>query len=143
MLPKSPTWRRCSSSAGSPWQSPLLLRLFAEAIVNTPLPHGRGVFCVLSQKQQQNVIDGKNEIWYNIASERRENRMGATRRSSYKIYGACLKCPQNCEGVGRCTWGHENFYKRRSKNNGCMKCTLWMLEQLQEEDRLRRVRANP
>ena len=62
--------------------------------------------------------------------------MGQTRRASVKMYGPCITCESNINGIGTCKAGYENFFRRRSKNSGCEKCTLWMKETIRQSDRL-------
>lgn len=45
---------------------------------------------------------------------------GSTKRLPIKrMYEACKKCPHNISTYGICKMGFENFYKRRTKLNGC------------------------
>ena len=42
--------------------------------------------------------------------------MGTTRMPIRKMYEACK---ENCSGYGTCKRGFENWYSRRTKDNGC------------------------
>ena len=45
--------------------------------------------------------------------------MGTTRMPIRKMYEACKACKENCSGYGTCKRGFENWYSRRTKDNGC------------------------
>lgn len=45
-----------------------------------------------------------------------------TRQATIRQYDACGKCTNNISGYGKCKIGYENFYYRRNKDNGCLKC---------------------
>lgn len=45
-----------------------------------------------------------------------------TRKAVRKLYPACKNCPKNLNGYGICKNGFENYFYRKSKNNGCPKC---------------------
>ena len=45
-----------------------------------------------------------------------------TRKTISKMYDACNVCEHNISAYGICKAGYENFYKRKSKKNGCTKC---------------------
>ena len=45
--------------------------------------------------------------------------MGTTRTPIRKMYEACKACKENCSGYGTCKRGFENWYSRRTKDNGC------------------------
>lgn len=44
------------------------------------------------------------------------------RQAVIRQYDACRKCINNISGYGKCKDGYDNFYYRRSKDNGCLKC---------------------
>lgn len=45
-----------------------------------------------------------------------------TRQPVRKLYLECKNCEYNIIGYGKCQKGHDNFYYRLGKNNGCDKC---------------------
>ena len=45
-----------------------------------------------------------------------------TRNPIKRLYDSCNKCDKNISGYGTCKSGYENWYYRKSKNNGCDKC---------------------
>lgn len=45
--------------------------------------------------------------------------MGTTRTPIRKMYEACKACKENCSGYETCKRGFENWYSRRTKDNGC------------------------
>lgn len=45
----------------------------------------------------------------------------STRSAVKKMYPACKKCHDKIEGYGKCKKGFDNFFKRKSKINGCHK----------------------
>lgn len=45
-----------------------------------------------------------------------------TRQPIIRQYIACRTCEDKVSGYGQCKKGYDNFYYRKSKNNGCNKC---------------------
>lgn len=45
--------------------------------------------------------------------------MGTTRMPVRRVYDVCKACGENCAGYGTCKRGFENWYSRRTKDNGC------------------------
>lgn len=50
-----------------------------------------------------------------------KNMSSSTRSAVKKMYPVCKKCHDNIEGYGKCKKGFDNFFKRKSKINGCPK----------------------
>lgn len=45
-----------------------------------------------------------------------------TRQPIIRPYTSCRTCEDKVSGYGQCKKGYDNFYYRKSKNNGCNKC---------------------
>lgn len=45
-----------------------------------------------------------------------------TRKATIKPYLPCRTCEFDIPVYGKCKNGYDNFYYRKSKNNGCEKC---------------------
>lgn len=45
--------------------------------------------------------------------------MAHVRKAVKHMYPQCKTCPNNIESFGKCTEGHDNWYERCTKNNGC------------------------
>lgn len=45
-----------------------------------------------------------------------------TRQPIIRPYIACRTCEDKVSGYGKCKKGYDNFYYRKSKDNGCSKC---------------------
>lgn len=48
--------------------------------------------------------------------------MGVTRHPIFHLYEACKTCANDVQKYGKCKAGYDNFYKRKTKDNGCEKC---------------------